>query len=230
MKSNRQIVSIGLGAFGMAVVISSAKEGAQVIAVDDRMDNVEEVKHITLNAICFDATDVRQLKIHGITDVDVAVVAIGEKFDSTVIVAMELLNSGVKEVYARATSDIQEQILRRIGVTEILNPEKQLGERMGISLQRSGIKDLLELGDGQSVFELIVPKSMNDFTLKELELRRRFGINVLSISRLVPQENESEQSVYKSIGFTTPETKVKAGDKMIVLGGIEECSKLIALN
>ena len=227
MKSNRQIAIIGLGAFGMALVKSLAKEGAQVIAVDDRMDNVEEVKHITLNAICFDA---RQLKIHGITDVDVAVVAIGEKFDSTVIVAMELLNSGVKEVYARATSDIQEQILRRIGVTEILNPEKQLGERMGISLQRSGIKDLLELGDGQSVFELIVPKSMNDFTLKELELRRRFGINVLSISRLVPQENESEQSVYKSIGFTTPETKVKAGDKMIVLGGIEECSKLIALN
>jgi trk system potassium uptake protein len=230
MKSDRQIAIIGLGALGMALVKSLAKEGAHVIAVDDRMDNVEEVKHLTFSAVCFDATDVRQLKMHGFTEVDVAVVAIGEKFDSTVIVAMELLNSGVKEVYARATSDIQEQILRRIGVTEILNPEKQLGERMGISLHRSGLKDLLELGDGQSIFEIIVPKSMNGFTLKELELRRRFGINVLSVNRLEPAESNSKTGVYKSIGFTTPDSKILTGDKMIVLGGIDECSKLIALN
>lgn len=232
MKSfNPQIAVIGLGSFGMSLVKSLAKEGAQVIAVDNRIELIDEIKNSTHNAICFDATDVRQLKIHGITEVDIAVVAIGESFDASLIVSMELLNAGVKEVHSRARSDIQEMILRRIGVTEIINPEKHLGERMGVSLHRKGLKDLLEIGEGLSIYEINVPKSMSGFTLMELDLRNRFGINVLSVNRPILGEDDSDEDVvYKSLGFADPKTKLLDGDKMIVLGGKEESARIVSLD
>ena len=232
MKStNPQIAVIGLGAFGLSIVKSLAKQGAQVIAVDNRIEVIEEVKNITHNAICFDATDIRQLTIHGITSVDIAVVSIGESFDASVIIVMELLNAGIKEVYGRATTTIQESILRRLGVTEIINPERQLGERMGTSLYHRGLKDLLEIGEGLSIYELLVPTAMHGFTLMELELRKRFGINVLSVNRPVTSSDPLVNAAqYKSLGFAEPTTKLQKGDKMIVLGHIEECSKIASMD
>ncbi len=224
-----QVAVIGLGAFGKALVKSLAKQGADVIAVDKRMDYVDELKFVTKQAICFDATDIKQLRMHGLTEVDVAVIAIGEAFEPVVIVAMELLNAGVKEVYARANSDVQEQILKRIGITEVIHPERQVGERMGITLHRRGMKDLLELGEGLSVIEILVPKSMHGYTLAELELRKRFGVNVLTVNRPFQTEN-TETVEYKSLGFVEPTTKLQKGDKMVVLGGINECAKLVELD
>lgn len=229
MSTNRQIAVIGLGAFGMNLVKSLSHEGASVIAADDRIEKIEEVKEYTYNAVCFDATDIRQLKMHGFTEVDVAVIAIGEKFDSTVIIAMELLNAGVKEVFGRATTDVQEQILRRLGVTDVINPEKQIGERLGVGLVRKGLKDLLELGDGLSVIEFVIPSSMVGFTLKELELRKRFGVNVLTLQRLQSKPNESTEANYASLGFADPDMKLVLGDKMVVLGNKEDCSRLISI-
>ncbi|TNE72315.1 TrkA family potassium uptake protein [bacterium] len=227
--NNSQIAVIGLGAFGKALVQSLSKEGANVIAVDKSIEFVEEVKFYTQNAICFDVTDVNQLRAHGLTDVDVAVIAIGESFEPVMIVAMEMLNAGVKEVYARAKSPVQEQILKRLGITEVIHPERQVGERMGVTLHRRGIKDLLDLGNGLSVVEVLVPPSMHGYTLAELELRKRFGINVLTVNRPETSTTDGE-ATFKSLGFVEPSTKLQKGDKMVVLGGIKECAKIVELN
>ncbi len=164
-KSSPQIAVIGLGAFGMALVKTLAKEGADVIAVDNNMDHLDEVKNSISNAICFDSTDPVQLKNHGITEVDIAVIAIGENFEPVVLIAMELIKAGVPQVYGRANSETQEQILKKIGVTEIIHPERQVAERMGITLHRRGMEALLELGEGLSLFEVHVPEYMVNHTL-----------------------------------------------------------------
>ena len=144
----------------MSLVKSLAKDGADVIAVDNNMDRLDEVKGVVEHTICFDATDADELKIHGITDVDIAVIAIGEHFEPVVLISMELVKAGVKRVYARTNSNTQQQILEKIGVTEVIHPERQVAERMGISLHRPGMKDLLELGDDLSVLEIDAPESM----------------------------------------------------------------------
>lgn len=221
-----QIAVIGLGAFGMELVKTLAREGAHVIAVDNNMDHLDEVRDLTKHTICFDATDPVQLKSHGITDVDIAVIAIGEKFEPVVLIAMELINTGVK-VYGRANSKTQEQILKYIGVAEIIHPERQVAERMGVTLHRSGMVDLLDLSEDLSIFELNVPKKMVGYSLAELQLRKRYGINVLTIKRIDPDSNSQK---YISRGLPSPNTKLKDGDKMIVLGDKKECEKMINVN
>jgi len=98
------------------------------------MDHINHIKDYVSDAICFDATNPDLLESHGVTDVDVAVISIGETFEPAALIASHLLNSGVNEVYGRASSEIQEQVLKQIGVTGVIHPERQMGEQIGISL------------------------------------------------------------------------------------------------
>lgn len=237
-KKDPQIVVIGLGAFGMALVKTLAKEGANVIAVDNNMNHLDEVKDLTKHTICFDATNFDQLESHGITEVDVAVIAIGEDFEPVVLIAMELINAGV-EVYARANSPIQELILNNIGVAKIIHPERQVAERMGVTLHRPGMVDLLELGEDLSIFSLDVPENMIGYTLEELDLRERYGINILAIRRLKEDEDEDEDNDegssetaknYFIKDVPGGSTKLNKEDKLIVFGEKNNCEKMMKLS
>ena len=230
-KSNPRIAVIGLGVFGMSLVKTLAEDGADVIAVDNNMDHLDEVKGVVEHTICFDATDAEELKSHGLTDVDIAVIAIGEHFEPVVLISMELVKAGVGRVYARTNSETQQQILEKIGVTEVIHPERQVAERMGISLHRPGMKDLLELGDDLSVLEIETPDSMIGQTLSSLNLRKRYGINILTIKRLKEgTEDESEENEYHSIGIPNADSKIQTGDRLVLMGHKEDCEKIVALD
>lgn len=141
MKKRRDLefAVIGIGAFGSALAKKLSEEGAYVIAIDNNMDHINDIKDYVSDAICFDATNPDLLENHGITDVDVAVISIGETFEPVALIAIHLLNSGVNEVYGRASSEIQEQILKQIGVTAVIHPERQMAEQIGISLMDHSI-------------------------------------------------------------------------------------------
>jgi trk system potassium uptake protein TrkA len=233
-QSNPQIAVIGLGVFGMSLVRTLAKDGADVIAVDNNMAHLDEVKGIVANTICFDATDADQLKSHGITDVDIAVIAIGEHFEPVVLISMELVKAGVQQVYARTNSDTQQQILEKIGVTEVIHPERQVAERMGISLHRRGMKDLLELGDDLSVLEIEAPQSMVDKTLSELNLRKRYRINILTIKRQKEEASDDsddpDDDQFHSVGIPDASTKIENGDRLVLMGHKDDCEKIIDID
>ncbi len=230
-QSNPQIAVIGLGVFGMSLVKTLAKDGADVIAVDYNMSQLDEVKGVVANTICFDATDAEQLKSHGITDVDIAVIAIGENFEPVVLISMELVKAGVKQVFARTNSDTQQQILEKIGVTKVIHPERQVAERMGISLHRRGMKDLLELEDDLSVLEIEAPDSMVDKTLSDLNLRERYRINILTIKRqMESSSDDSEEEEFHSIGIPDASSKIESGDRLVLMGHKDDCEKIIDLD
>lgn len=138
-RSDLQFAVIGIGAFGSALAKKLSEEGAYVIAVDNNIDHINDIKDYVSDAICFDATNSDLLKSHGVTDVDVAVISIGETFEPVALIAIHLLNSGVNEVYGRISSEIQEQILTQIGVTAVIHPERQLAEQIGGSLMDQSI-------------------------------------------------------------------------------------------
>jgi trk system potassium uptake protein TrkA len=144
---------------------------------------------------------------------------------------MELVKAGVNRVYARTNSLTQQQILEKIGVNEVIHPERQVAERMGISLHRRGMKDLLELGDDLSVLEIDAPESMIDQTLTSLNLRERYGINILTIKRQEDvASDESEEKEYHSIGIPDAKSKIKSGDRLVLMGHKKDCEKIIDLD
>lgn len=222
---------IGIGAFGNALAKKLSEEGAYVIAIDSNMDHINQVKEYVSDAICFDATDPELLESHGITNVDVAIISIGETFEPVALIAMHLLNSGVKEVYGRAGTYIQEQILKQIGITDVIHPERQVAERMGVSLVRRGMSDVFNLGEGLAMFEVEAPNAMIGYTLEELEIRKRYNLNLITIKRLEPNSEQLRPNErYKPIGILTGKTKVKEGDRFLLVGSKENCDKLLETN
>ena len=227
-----QFAIIGIGAFGSALAKKLSEEGAYVIAIDNNMEHIDQVKDYVSDAICFDATDPELLENHGITNVDVAIISIGEAFEPVVLIAMQLLNAGVKEVYGRAGSFTQEQILKQIGITDVIHPERQVAERMGVSLVRRGMSDVFDLGEGLAMFEVEAPESMVGYNLQELEIRKRYQLNLITIKRLMMDgENTAVSSRrYKPIGILDGTTKIKRGDRFLLVGSKENCDKLLETN
>lgn len=226
-----QFAIIGIGAFGSALAKKLSEEGAYVIAIDNNMKHIEQVKDYVSDAICFDGTDLDLLEEHGITNVDVAVISIGETFEPVVLIAMHLLNSGVEEVYGRASSYTQEQILKQIGITDIIHPERQVAERMGVSLVRRGMSDVFDLGEGMAIFEVEAPDSMVGYTLSELEMRKRYQLNLITIKRLT----ETDQKVglterYRPIGILDGTTEIKSNDRLLLVGSKDNVDKLMETN
>ncbi|HCD51477.1 MAG TPA: hypothetical protein DEQ34_03450 [Balneolaceae bacterium] len=219
---------IGIGAFGSALANKLSEEGAYVIAVDSSMDRLNEVKSVVSDAICFDATDPELLESHGICDVDVAVIAIGESFEPVVLIAMQLLNAGVKEVYGRASTKTQVQILKQIGITDVIHPERQVAERMGVMLVRSGLSDIFDLGEGLALFEVEAPKEMIGYTLADLELRSRYELNLITIKRYIEDvDSDDIKDHYKPIGILTGKTTVHEKDRFLLVGSKDNCDRLL---
>lgn len=222
---------IGIGAFGSALAKKLSEEGAYVIAIDNNMEHINQVKEYVSDAICFDATDPELLESHGITNVDVAIISIGETFEPVALIAMHLLNSGVKEVYGRAGTYIQEQILKQIGITDVIHPERQVAERMGVSLVRRGMSDVFDIGEGLAMFEVEAPSSMVGYTLAELEIRKRYELNLITIKRPIELEGEiGPEEQYKPIGILKGSTEIKEGDRFLLVGRKEDVDKLLETN
>lgn len=226
-----QFAIIGIGAFGSALAKKLSEEGAYVIAIDNNMEHIEQVKDYVSDAICFDGTDPDLLEEHGITNVDVAIISIGESFEPVVLIAMHLLNAGVKEVYGRAGSYTQEQILKQIGITDVIHPERQVAERMGVSLVRRGMSDVFDLGEGMAMFEVEAPDSMVGYTLQDLEIRQRYQLNLITIKRLSGTDQKiglPEQ--YRTIGVLDGTTEIKKGDRLLLVGSKDNVDKLLETN
>lgn len=230
-RTELQFAIIGIGAFGKALAKKLSEEGAYVIAIDNDMEHIEQIKDYVSDAICFDGTDAELLEEHGITNVDVAVISIGETFEPVALIAMHLLNAGVKEVYGRASSNTQVQILKQIGITDVIHPERQVAERMGVSLVRRGMSDVFDLGEGLAMFEVEAPDSMAGYTLEELEIRKRYQLNLITIKRL----SKTDQKIglpeqYEPIGMLKGSTEIKEGDRMLLVGSKDDVDKMLDTN
>lgn len=232
-KNENQFCVIGLGAYGFSLAESLASHGAFVMAIDHNLDRIEEIKQYVSEAIQFDATDPTLLSEHGVFNADVVIVAIGEAFEPVVLICMELLKAGVDRIIARAGSDTQESILNRIGIDEVIHPEKDEGERMAASLVRPSISDFFELSEEIGIYEIDAPGDMVGYTLAELKMRQRYRVNLLTVKRPKKADIEVEGSEKKSfevLGIIEPDTKIREGDRLVLMGQQEDIDKLLETN
>ncbi len=174
---------LGLGIFGSTIAKNLSRYGHDVIAVDKDMAQIEKLSEFVSHAVCLDITDVEQLKAVGIEDADCAVVATGSSLEDSIMCIMNLKELGLKKIIAKAKNRKYGEVLLKIGADEIVLPEKEIGKRVAKRLISPDIIDLFDIDTNYSIVEIHVLEAWVGYSLAELNLRSKFGINVIGIRR-----------------------------------------------
>jgi len=227
---NKKFVVIGLGDFGMSVATNLAAKGADVIAIDQDMEVIEEVKDKVVYAARLDSTDERALKSLGIDKVDAAIISIGTNFEDTVLSSVLLLQMGIKKVIARASSKIQEKILKKLGVHQVITPEFEIAGRVANNLMNEDIIDSIALDEHYNIVQIFAPKIFIGKTLQEIDLRIKYNLNLITIKRQYSVKNEEtgEDTIKERIyGVPTSGTVIEGNDILVVLGKDKDIQKIL---
>lgn len=180
---NKQFVVIGLGRFGYSIAKTLHSLDYDVLAIDRSEDIVQKISDEVTHAVQLDATDENALKSLGVRNFDVAIVAIGEDIQASIMVTLLLKELGVKYIIAKAQNEKHEKVLQKIGADRVILPEKEMGIRIANNLSTTNILDYIELSPDYSIMEVKALKEWENKTLKELRLRSTYGINIVAIKR-----------------------------------------------
>jgi trk system potassium uptake protein TrkA len=177
----KTIAVIGLGRFGRAVAKELQSKGHDVVGMEQNEDIVNTVVQDIPNALILDATNRQALDAADLASFDIVVVAIGGNQQASILATLLLKEIGVPYVVAKAQNTYHEIILMRVGADRVVQPEKEMGTRLARSLASPNVLDYMSLGQGYSVTELKAPHAMVGKSLEALDMRRKYGVNVLAV-------------------------------------------------
>ena len=179
----KNILLIGVGRFGRHIAMQLSQLGHQVMAVDINEDRINDVLPFVTNAQIGDSTNEEFLRTLGIGNFDVCFVTISSNFQNSLETTSLLKELGAKSVVSRAERDVQAKFLLRNGANNVVYPEKQMAKWAAIRYSADHIFDYIEIDEQHAIFEVQVPKEWIGKSVGELDVRRRFGINILGIKR-----------------------------------------------
>ena len=179
----KTVLLIGMGRFGRHIARRLYDLNHQVLAVDSNEDCVNRVLSYVTSAQIGDSTNPSFLAALGVKEFDVCIVAIGDDFQSSLETVALLKELGARKVIARAATGTQEKFLLRNGADEVVYPEKQLASWVAVRCTSDHLMDYIELDGDYSLYELAVPERWEGKSLLELDLRKKFGINVLGVRK-----------------------------------------------
>lgn len=225
----KQFAVIGLGSFGRKVAVTLSEKGAEVIAIDKVSSKVEDIKDKVVHAVALDSTSLDELKGIGITDVDTVIVALGEQQEAAILTTVLLKNLGVGEVIARAMNDLYAQILKMVGADKVILIEEQMGEQLAKALVAPQIIENIPLSSGHLLVEIKPRKEFIGKKLKDLDLRGRYGVNVVAIQKKVEEINDEGEVVtrIKVDDLPGPDDKITEDETLLVVGSEEEIERLV---
>ena len=214
----KSVLLIGLGRFGKFIAMKLNSMGHQIMAVDTNEERVNSALPYVTNAQIGDSTNEAFLSSLGISNYDACIVAIGDDFQNSLETAYLLKELGAKKVIARASREIQEKFLLHNGADEVVYPEKQLASWTAIRCSSEHILEYIELDDEYAIFELAAPMEWVGKTIVQLDIRKRFGINVLGIR----ENGRLNMSI-------TPDTMLCYDTSLLVLGhekAVHKCFRI----
>ena len=214
----KSILLIGLGRFGRHVAMKLHELGHQVMAVDRQEQRVDAVLPYVTNAQIGDSTDEEFLSSLGVRNYDVCIVGIGDDFQGSLETTSLLKELGAKCVVSRAARDRHAKFLLRNGADEIVYPEKQLATWTAIRYTADHIMDYIELNNEYAIFEVTIPKEWKGKTIENLDIRRRYNINIMAIK----ENGRMNMNVAPDMVLTESET-------MLVLGKNRDIQKCFHL-
>ncbi len=205
---------IGLGRFGYALAMELAASGAELIALDRDEEKIRELREYTENAFVVKSLDKKTLMATGIQNCDIAVVCIGEHLDTSILTTLNLVSIGVPHVIAKSTSTEHGEILEKLGA-EVVYPERDIAIRLAHRLEVSRVLDYIQLSEKLNISKLIVPESIIGKSVQEVNLRARFGANIVAIEN----GGNIEETILPGYIF-------RAGDILFVSGSKDSLNRL----
>lgn len=203
----KSVLLIGLGNFGKHIALQLNQLGHQVMGVDHNEERVNDAMDIVTNAQIGDSTNEDFLRTLGIDNYDICIVAIGGDFQSSLETTYSLKELGAKMVVSRAEHDGQAKFLLRNGADEVVYPEKQVAKWAAIRYSLDHILDYIELDERNSIFEVAIPKAWIGKTIVELDIRKKYNINIIGVK----QNGKTNVMV-------TPDTLLSEGKTLLVIG------------
>jgi trk system potassium uptake protein TrkA len=225
----KKFAVLGLGTFGYSIALALSEKGAEVIAVDRDMNRVEEIQEYVSVAVKMDSTDENALKSQGVHDVEVAIVCIGEDFESNLLTSVLLKELGVPKVVTRATKPLEEKILQKVGIDRVVLPEQEIAEKLAYTLMHPNFKEIFYLAGPVSVVEIIAPETFIGKSLQEIQLRAKHGLNLVTIRRPYEEsDRKGEKTTRTDIITPGAETIIQENDNLILVGKKEDMNTLLS--
>lgn len=222
---------IGLGDFGAHLANVLSEKGAEVLAIDEDMENLEAIKDYVAHAVCLDATEEKALASQGIDEFDAVIICIGDEFEETLMVVTVLQKLGVKRIIARATTPRHAQILRHLEIKEVILPTVDAADRLANQLLFQSKLRTLDLASDYEITEVGAPDKFVGKKLKDLDLRQKYEVSLITVKRVEKTAGLlgiGSRTVERIIGIPTPETTIEKDDILMVFGNKKAIEKLIA--
>lgn len=177
----QQYAVIGLGRFGGSIASNLYEMGHEVLAIDSCEDKVEQYSNLVTQTVQADSTDEKALRSLGLRNFSVVVVAIGQDIQASIMTSLIVKEMGVKYIVVKAQNELHGKVLEKVGVNRIVHPERDMGARVAHNLLSPNILDFIELSPDYSILEFVSTESMIDKTIVELNIRAKYGINIMAI-------------------------------------------------
>jgi trk system potassium uptake protein TrkA len=179
----KQFIIIGIGKFGESIATNLYKMGHDVLAVDIDEERVQYIANKVTHAVQADATEEGTLEALGVKHFDGAVVTIGESVQASILITLLCKELGIRHVLAKAQNELHAKVLYKIGADRVVFPERDMGLRVAHSLVSTSFLDYIELTPDYSIVELKAAKDWQGKSLKDLNIRAEYGINIMAIKQ-----------------------------------------------
>jgi len=216
----KRFAVIGLGNFGFHAAKALFEDGNDVVAIDADRAKVQAIDRYATEAVVLNATDKDALKSLGLENMDGVIVSTGTKISNSVLICLYLQEIGVKKILAKALDDDHGKILRRVGATEIIHPERDMALRVSRGLSRPNVLDFIPLAEEFDLIQVGPPKDFIGKSLKELNLRAKYNVQIIAIKELVPEN---------FVLVPPANFIIKDSDILIMVGKNDDVKKIKAL-
>lgn len=208
---SKSVVVMGLGTFGVQIAKTLYQGGVNILALDMEQAKVDRMAAWCSKAVCADIRDYDVLKAHGVFDMDIAIIALRQHFDTSVLITNALNKAGVKKIIVQVDTDQEADAIKSVGATHPVFPQRDMAIRIANQLISPSLTDFLSISANISIIEEPVPDKFVGESLIKLNLRRKYGLTVLAIK----MENQDGEHVEVN---PNPEAPLEAGNSLLLLG------------
>lgn len=210
------VLVIGLGRFGSATAAQLVRQNKEVLVVEKDPVLVQKWSGDLTYVVEADATDMNALRQLGAQDFTAAVVGVGTSVEASVLITANLVDLGIKRIWAKAITPSHGKILSRIGAHRVVYPESDAGVRAA-HLVSGRLLDFIEFDDDFAIVKMYPPKETHGFTLSESDVRSKYGVTIVGV-----------KSPGEEITYATPDTRVSSRDLLIVSGQVDLIERFAA--
>lgn len=216
----KRFAVIGLGKFGFYAAKALYEDGNEVVAIDTDRARVQAIDPYSTEAVMLDAIDKEALRTIGLENMDGVIVSTGTKISNSILICLYLHEMGVKKILAKALDDDHAKMLKRVGATEIIHPDRDMALCISRSLSRPNIVDFIPLADDFDLIQAGPPREFIGKSLQKLNLRAKYNVHIIAIKELVPEN----YVLVPPASFV-----IKDSDILIILGKSDDIKRIKAL-